>query len=135
MHFIDTSLEYVSPDGKFRLRVGALIQHMLNSSRHYDATGAGIRAAVRTESAVRAAHDEKGTPTARFIRIDDPDWKFLCSVLEDPQPMDAWRPYPISPARLLLPLIDAIKAAPEIEPVEQASTARVADTNGAPAQA
>ncbi len=134
MRFIDTSLEFVSPDGKFRLRVGALIQHMLNASKHYDGSGAGIRAAVRTEAAVRAAHNEQGEPTAPFIRLDDPDWKFLCAVLEDPQPMDPHRPYPISPARLLLALIDGIKAAPETEPA-QAARPLSTEANGAAAQA
>jgi hypothetical protein len=119
MRFIDTSLEFVAADGATRVRVGLLITHLLNASKHYDSSGAGIRAAVRTEAAVRASHTESGEPTAPLIRLDDPDWRFLCAVLDDPQPMDRWRPYPISPARLLVPLIDSIKAAPETEPVAE----------------
>lgn len=70
----------------------------INTAPAFNNSGVGIRSAVRIE---RAADEANGV-----IRLDDEDYDRLLAVVKKP---DAG--YPINPARVVLPFLDAIEGA------------------------
>lgn len=88
-----------NPDGTTQ-EVGFqwFVRSLLNADQRFNATGNGIRSAVRIERALEA----KGT-----LALEEEDWKLLRDAAEHPSTGS----YPLSPARSLAPYIEAIESA------------------------
>ncbi len=84
--------------------------YLLDSCRVFNDTGKAIRAATRIETKVRESLQTEVPDNGRVIILDDDDWALLSGVCEEPD-----KGMPFSPARILLPIIDAIKNAETIE--------------------
>ena len=77
------------------------IRHALLVDQRFNASGAGIRAAARIETAL----------ASEPIKLEETDFELLSAAVENPQPMQGMPPYPLRPARLCAPLLQAIKEA------------------------
>lgn len=87
--------------------VPELLAWAVNNEPAFNRDGPGIRAGARIEAALAtwAATD----PHPATLRIDAAAWKIASEVLETPT-----AGYPITPARRLLPFLDAIATAREV---------------------
>lgn len=91
------------------------IVYLLNGTKAFNQTGKGIRSSARIEAEIlkNIELEAAGTPVETLVLISG-DWEILASVCEDPDCL-----YPLSPARILIPFIDAILNATEIAPPEK----------------
>lgn len=78
----------------------AFLTAMINVDQRFNASGAGIRASVRIEAALKASAD------LPVLSLEESDWTLLVAALREPS-----TGYPVMPARILLPFIDAVEAA------------------------
>lgn len=76
-------------------------RHALLVDQRFNASGAGIRAAARIEAALEAEP----------VKLEETDFELLSAAVENPQPMQGMPPYPLRPARLCSPFLEAIKCA------------------------
>lgn len=76
---------------------GWFVLAMLNTDTRFNATGTGIRAAVRIERALTRGSE---------IFLEEADWTLLRDVVEAPNCL-----YPLNPARVLVPYVEAIAEA------------------------
>lgn len=77
------------------------VRHALLVDQRFNASGAGIRAAARIETALGSEP----------IALEETDYELLSEAVERPQPMPNMPAYPLRPARLCAPLLEAIKGA------------------------
>jgi hypothetical protein len=89
-------------------------QHVIDSNKQFNASGPGIRAAVRILAAIRKAVDEK-----TIASLDEADLKLLSEAMEAPQagwvpslsrsgPDGKEIPYPTIPGRLFVSYVSAV---------------------------
>jgi hypothetical protein len=84
-----------------------LVNWVLNNDVAFNTSGVGIRRAVRIEAAFAGGYP---------VTLQDEDWQALKSAVETPQirvePNQAPQAiYPLTPAKILYPLIEAIASA------------------------
>jgi hypothetical protein len=84
-----------------------LVSFKLASDQRFNGEGKGIRAAGRIEKAV--------TKAGKDACLEPADFDLLRDSLENPQPVQGANKYPLFPAHRLLPMIDDIVNATEIE--------------------
>lgn len=98
----------------------ALIAWAINGDARFNTNGIGIRASWRIEQELSKLppvqlEPKEGEPQApRALVLTQDDQRLLLETLVNPQQMDG-HSYPIAPARLLLPYIQAVENAEPIE--------------------
>ena len=106
MHYITTIAKPIKL-GASDFGTRELVGWAINSDKRFNATGQGIRVSVRIDAALKKSNDNK----SHFIALQEDDWKLLCEMLEEPS-----EGFPFRPARNLMPFIEEVKAATEVEP-------------------
>lgn len=86
-----------------------LIRAINDRESRFNADGAGVRASCRIDAALDAS---EGRP---YVRLTDDDWQRLCDALQAPS-----CGFPVTPARVLVPFIDAITGARDEPPPPRA---------------
>lgn len=87
-----------------------LVMHAINTQRSFTTTADGLRLGVKIEAALDLACPIEGDGKA-VLTLEDAHWSALRPCVESPE-----QGYPLTPARLLLPFVDAIVLATEQEP-------------------
>jgi hypothetical protein len=87
-----------------------LCLYFVDSCKAFNETGIGIRSSARIDSEIRKNVDLAASGTeVQVLILDAIDVDRLASVCEEPD-----RGYPLTPARILIPFIDAILNATEV---------------------
>jgi hypothetical protein len=87
--------------GETTVTLADFVRHALLVDQRFNANGAGIRSAAKVDAALEAEP----------LTLEDADFDRLLEAVENPQPMQGMPPYPLRPARLCAPFLEAIKAA------------------------
>lgn len=94
-------LAQLHPDGSTAdFSFASFVSWILDNDSRFTRDAAGLRSGKRIISPVEAA------TTGEDIELDAADWRMLCDAAKAPS-----QGYPVRPARLVLPYIDAIEAA------------------------
>lgn len=78
---------------------------LINTDREFNVDGVSIRAAMRVEKAIKRAFDPESQ--VNCIELEEQDYDRLKRAAENPSQGG----YPATPARAVLPWVDAIAAA------------------------
>jgi len=106
-----TNVITVNGDEKTRFIFESFVAWAINGDRRFNTDGPGIRASVRIEREVAALTPiklDQEEQTQRSITLSRADWELLRDALTSPQQMNG-AGYPLAPARVLLPWIDAVE--------------------------
>jgi len=98
--------------------VAELIGYWIANAGVYNSNGPGLRSGNALTDALTEAD-------GGWIKVDARDHEILVSVAENPQPIAPAPAYPLRPARMCLPLIEAIRdansTAPKLELLAEAA--------------
>lgn len=92
----------VAPDGSFNVR--ELIQHAVRADRRFGSGFDGLRIGQRLSDACAGAADGP-------LLVETADWEKICEAVKQPAPIEGQPAYPLSPAHVCLPLIEAVLGA------------------------
>lgn len=118
-------MKYVQPAASMMIqaREGELVsfsneefvRYYVDNDTRFNSDGKGIRASVRIDAALR-------DPVCGHWAFFPDDLSMLVEALESPRMMPGFAPFPLRPARLCAPFIEALSQASDERPV--------ASTNG-----